>query len=151
LRPESSPSADHERQGGVRAELFSLVRHDLDRARAVLARQPEERLSQLLRDHGHDAFVPVVSEAPEPVIRLGTAETAAREAVPVRVSLADAEAHWTIAGTTGAGKTSFAALLMSQMLSEGFGVGGADFKSGFWEDAIERAGDYAYRMPRLEH
>jgi len=130
--------------------LFSLVRHDLDRARAVLARQPEERLSQLLRDHGHDAFVPVVSEAPEPVIRLGTAETAAREAVPVRVSLADAEAHWTIAGTTGAGKTSFAALLMSQMLSEGFGVGGADFKSGFWEDAIERAGAYAYRMPRGE-
>jgi Helicase HerA, central domain len=129
---------------------FSFIHHDRVKARAVLARQSKERVSDLLRNYGHDAFVPAMTEATEPAISLGTAETAAGTKIPVRVSLADAATHWAVAGTTGAGKTSFAALLMSGMLGEGLGVGGADFKSGFWEDAIARAGAYAYRLPRPE-
>jgi hypothetical protein len=127
--------------------MYSLVRHDVEKARAVLARQPEERLRQMLLEHGHDDFVRAVTDVVSPAITLGTAETAAGTTVPVRIPVSALAAHMAIIGTTDAGKSSFASILMDGLLRHGVGVGVADFKTGLFTDAIARTAAIAYRLP----
>lgn len=118
---------------------------DRAKARAYLAHQAETEFRELMADY--DGFVPVMAQAPEPALPLGTARDSLGTPVEVRLPLEDLAAHCLVSGATGSGKTTFVTGLLAEALRQGHPVGTLDCKAGFFEASLAWAGAIAYRLP----
>ena len=98
----------------------------------------------------HDAPLKEIELLSDPTLFIGTASDSDDHNVPIRVPLHEASAMSLLVGGTGTGKTTFAEHLLWEYLTHHMPVGGADFKSGFYQNAIRILGAYAYRLPESE-
>lgn len=130
--------------------MFSILRHDVPKARNTVAARHADLVRTHLVDGGYDDFLPHMSRVGDPSILLGTTEDSAGKPVPVRMPLDDLATHLLITGATGSGKTSFATWLLASAMRNGLPVSSLDCKSGFHDLVLRWAAVHAYGLPRNE-
>lgn len=122
------------------------------RGRAVDHAKAQAYLRALVAEYDpalEDSDATQSDRATEPSVLVGIARDASGYDRPVRVPRGDS-AHWLVQGSTGAGKSRFAAHLFAERLRIAAPVGVIDFKNDLFQACLRWAGVHAYGLTEAE-
>ncbi|MBI3825648.1 MAG: DUF853 family protein [Candidatus Rokubacteria bacterium] len=124
------------------ARLMRSRGSDEERALRGVRGRAEREVREALA--GYDAFVRDALSIEEGLV-LGTARSATKEEIPLRLPWDAEYAHWLVQGGTGTGKTTWVASLLAQELEAGRPFGVLDCKGDLYAMALRMVGRSAPR------